>query len=315
MSSESVALCAVRYHDALRAFEEGDLQFSREQIESLLHDLRATDSDGAHVLFLHCLLLLASIYSTVGATGEADRLLATSAGYATEHLGPDHLGLATIAYNRAVIRVEDYRRDAELPADDAPPPPSSSRSGSAGAPVLSLAAVIEARDVFLEEAAWRLRNELGVDRLLLADVYHTHGVCEYLLENYVSALESFRRSLEVRVHYTDHSGVTELKMALTLEHVSQLYRLLGTLPARTKALDLLGLVTRTRRRWLGPSHPLYGSALFAAGVMAAELQRWALAEEALAEAAAVARATYAEGDLRLEEVEHWLASVRDTATV
>lgn len=291
-----------------------------------------------HRLFGNSLLLLSSIYMAVQDYAEAERLLVTCDGYWRERLTSTHTrlssagtsaevecaccseldeGLAGVAYNRAVLRLEQLRRtpfssasrgDGELwvaplvdvcGADARPTHssiPLSSTAASSGTPETVLASVM----ALLLDAQDRLAHTLGPSRSLLADVLHTIGVCHYEAADYIAALQAWQRSMAIRVHLhalrqrSDKDaaqralrrgvggddgecsdGTEELKLALTMEHVAQVYRLLES--RSVEALKLLDTVAATRRRYLGPTDPLFVRTLVLKGVLAAELGHTKLA--------------------------------------
>lgn len=324
-TAECLAKPLVLYHEAMACLAEGDLQLSREKAEDGLQALSTTvttsspsssssfplslcpqTQTSAHTLFANMMVLLSNVYSAAGSFDEAERLLATCAGYIVEHISPTDVRLATIAYNRAVLRLEVARLSPLCFSRSTAPSLTSSSASVSSSSVEE--GVREALTVLLPEAEWLLRDVLGVQRLLLADVWHSKGVCHYLFNEYVSALECFHRSLELRVRYDDEAGVTQLKLALTLEHVAQIYRLQRAhLP---EALHLLDVVVLTRRQLLGPHHPLYGAALVEEGVLAAELGKKKKAIAALTRACEVAERAYDADDGRRIEVEQWLHHVK-----
>lgn len=199
--------------------------------------------------------------------------------------------------------------------------------------------VEEADECFLAEAERRLDDVLGPERLLLADVWHCRGVCCEILAGieradrkdeerperrrsdggaaglplYVKALECYTKSMDVRARYADVAAVTELKLALTMEHVAHLLKLSAT-PAdpgrKEEALALLGTVAATRRRLLGPRHPLLASTLLAEGALLAELGRYKRVKRAFADSLAIVSEVYPPGDARVAEVEYWLSRVQ-----
>lgn len=280
------------YEEACRLFQEGHLQPCRTVAESLISqlsrvELKGNDSTAVHKLFSNALLLVSNVYSAVGPSAESDRLLATCYGYVKEHIPVDshNIALATILYNRAVIRLEWERLD----------PSSAPRK-----------AVVDAQN-YLTEAENRLVNVLGLPRLLLADVLHCHGVCHHMLGlDYMAAVECYRRSMEIRRHFGDVHGISDLKTALTMEHIAHIYRLWGK---QVEALTLLGSVLEARREALGSQNALYASTLLAYGVLALELGKKKAARRALKEAEAVHRDIYPESDWRVAEVGLWLSQL------
>ncbi|RNF01576.1 variant surface glycoprotein 3054 [Trypanosoma conorhini] len=225
-------------------YEAGELPRARELAEAALHAAEPRDDAS----FADALLLLSNIYCAAGDFAEAERLVTTCCCFVEERLGTAHLGAATARLNRAIILLERYRL----------------RGGDAAA------AVGRAYDL-LQAAERRLEDDVGgAARLLLAEVLHNSGVCCELVGRYTDALTAYMRSMQIRVRYKDAVGVTDMKLALTMEHVAMLYRLMGgaKLPG---ALRLMEVVAATRRRHIGPRHPLYASALLSQGVIAAEL--------------------------------------------
>lgn len=337
---------------AERLFHEGRLEECREATEDLLIGLSSitegeSDGDGTHInittaheakptpieeearheLFSGALVLLAGCYSAVGSLTEAERLLATCQGYIDEHIasvgssatgpisavdsipGRANVALAVLAYNRGVARLEQYRTDAATP----------------------MAVVREADASFLAEAEQRLADVLGPARLLLADVCHSRGVCCEILAgqsitnsnskhsgipppfSYLGALAYYQRSLDIRGRLSDGAAATELKLALTLEHVAHLLRLTATptdgQQARLEALGLLEAVCEARRRLLGPGHSLSVAAMTGLGALAAELGRYKKSRRAFAAALPGALAAYPPGDSRVAEIEYWIARI------
>ncbi|AYU77092.1 hypothetical protein, conserved [Leishmania donovani] len=298
-----------------------------------------------HRLFGNTLLLLSSIYMAVHDYAEAERLLVTCDGYWRERLTSTHTrlssagtsaevecaccseldeGLAGVAYNRAVLRLEQLRRTPSSPARRgdgelwvAPPAdlcgadarlthsliPPSSTAATSGTPETLLASAM----ALLLDAQDRLAHTLGPPRGLLADVLHTIGVCHYEAADYIAALQAWQRSMAIRVHLhalrrrSDKNaaqrtlrgggggecgdGTEELKLALTMEHVAQVYRLLEG--RSVEALKLLDTVAATRRRYVGPTDPLCARTLVLKGVMAAELGHTKLARALLGRCSAI----------------------------
>ncbi|KAG5484292.1 hypothetical protein LSCM4_07858 [Leishmania orientalis] len=289
-----------------------------------------------HRLFGNTLLLLSSIYMAVQDYAEAERLLVTCDGYWRERLSGAHAkassagtsaeaecaccseldeGLAGVAYNRAVLRLEQLQSapssstscedsspwlaplvdvcgaDARLTNTSLSSPPTTASSGTLEAALASvMALLLDAQD--------RLAHTLGPPRGLLADVLHTIGVCHYEAADYIAALQAWQRSMAIRVHLhalrlrsdkgaaqhtpcrgegsrASDGGTEELKLALTMEHVAQVYRLLDR--RSVEALKLLDTVTDTRRKYLGPADPLCVRTLMLKGVLAAELGHTTLA--------------------------------------
>ncbi|AIN96448.1 hypothetical protein LPMP_130180 [Leishmania panamensis] len=289
-----------------------------------------------HRLFGNTLLLLSCIYMAVQDYIEAERLLVTCDGYWRERLTVPHTrapspgtsveecaccsdldeGLAGVAYNRAVLRLEQLQctlslspsrgdkalwvtplvdvRDAGARLTHSPIP-SSSTAAPSGTPETVYASVM----ALLLDAQNRLAHTLGPPRGLLADVLHTIGVCHYETADYITALEAWQRSMTIRLHLhaqrnrsdTDAAqrvlrrgegsgeegsdGTEELKLALTMEHVAQVYRLLEG--RSVEALKLLDTVAGTRRKYLGPTDPLCVRTLAFKGALAAELGHTKLA--------------------------------------
>lgn len=289
--------------DAVSQFERGDLEGARQTVERFLQH-EAVD----HVQFGDGLLLLSSIQCAAKEYDEAERMVATCHGYLQEHLGPSHHGVATALLNRAVILLERFTLESSLlsvlptaergPRDDDEPSlvPKERRSplrgpshpkrhsdlsastssnpiilsGNTNAPASSaprIERVVDAQK-YLAEAERLVENTFGPDRLVLADIHHNHGVCCEILGGYTDALEHYLKSLKIREKFKDTSGATDLKLALTMEHVAMIYRL--TEVKLGDAVRLLAVVAQTRRKYLGPSHPLYAAALFEQGVCALE---------------------------------------------
>ncbi|GET86862.1 hypothetical protein, conserved [Leishmania tarentolae] len=298
-----------------------------------------------HRLFGNVLLLLSSIYTAVQDYAEAERLLVTCDGYWRERLSSMHTkvsavgtpagmdcvcyseldeGLAGVAYNRAVLRLEQLRctpLSSVSRGDGAPcaapladvcgtdarltysPIPVSSTAVSSGTSETVYASVM----TLLREAQDRLAHTLGPQRGLLADVLHTIGVCHYEAADYIAALQAWQRSMAIRVHLhaqrqrTDRDAAQralggggavecsestdELRLALTMEHVAQVYRLLEG--RSVEALKLLDTVAATRRKYLGPTDPLCVRTLALKGTLAAELGHTKLARALLDRCSAI----------------------------
>ncbi|RNF07214.1 variant surface glycoprotein 3054 [Trypanosoma rangeli] len=224
-------------------YEAGDLSRARELAEEALHAAEPRNEES----FAEALLLLSNIYCAAEDFAEAERLVTTCCCFVEEHLGAAHLGAATARLNRAIILLERYRLQGGAAAE-----------------------VGRAYDL-LQAVERRLEDNVGsAARLLLAEVLHNSGVCCELVGRYTDALTAYMRSMQIRVRYTDAAGVTDMKLALTMEHVAMLYRLMGGAKLQA-ALRLMEAVAATRRRYIGPRHPLYASAILAQGVIAAEL--------------------------------------------
>lgn len=314
------------------------------------------------------------------------------------------MAFATISYNRAVLAVEEYLSSTQNGLSQEPRHrPESSCSGAinctsnsipqedaerrtflsqkANTNSLSpncfpselpslLEKVKEARNVFLEDTIQNLQDCLEGGRHLLADAWHTRGVCQLLLGQHVNALLDFQKSVELRScflskkregssgftipstgiqnekiigsvieghdrHNRTDSNIGEhggcpgaacshikeeaasaltasiaLKLALTLEHVVQLYRSLDrpcssflffSIASSSSALsmnmnwmqDVLHWITCTRRDFFllyqtrntahQSMHPMVRRALFLEGVFAAEHGRHQLAKECFEE--------------------------------
>ncbi|EKF38412.1 hypothetical protein MOQ_001380 [Trypanosoma cruzi marinkellei] len=240
MSAKKVA-ALLRTGAAL--YESGDLSRARELAEEALHAAEPHDEES----FAEALLLLSNVYCAAEDFLEAERLVTTCCCFVEEHLGASHIGAVTSRLNRAIILLERYRLQGG-----------------------ALSEVGRAYEL-LQEAERRLEDDVGdAGRLLLAEVLHNSGVCCELVGRYADALTVYMRSMQIRVRYKDSAGVTDMKLALTMEHVAMLYRLMGG-PKLQGALRLMEVVATTRRRYIGPRHPLYASALLSQGVIAAEL--------------------------------------------
>lgn len=222
-----------------------------------------------------------------------------------------NMALATILYNRAVLVLDEYQfwtvshRTASTQSSSVERNKSDTSLSSPAeqnTDVL-IGRLMEARDDWLPDAERRLENCLGDSRRLLADVWHSSGVCHHILGDAVAALGYYQRSMELRLCFfssnTSSSGAgfslpqdrgstptttseveTALKIVLTLEHVVQLYdQMTKTNKGGTDHLHLLDphilqraleTVSRTRKNALGPRHPMTARALFLEGVFAAE---------------------------------------------
>lgn len=263
---------------AVALYERGELEDARGTVERFLQ-LEALD----HTQFGDGLLLLSTILCSMQLFDEAERMAATCHGYLCEHLEGMHRGVAAASLNRAIILLERYYRANDLHAmvrrhsqrrglqrgSSSTSLQAHSVTDASGDEVSSNAVqwVVQARG-HLEEAVTVLQDAFGVDRLLLADVYHNLGCCDEILGGYSDAMEYYMRSLKIREKYQDASGATDLKLAQTIEHVAMVYRL--TESKLTEAQKLLAVVATTRRRYLGPLHPSYAAALFEQGVCAFE---------------------------------------------
>jgi len=184
-----------------------------------------------------------------------------------------------------------------------------------------------------------LMDARGAARLLLADVLHTKGVCLYRVGKHVDALAAWQGSMEIRVRWAalaperrrsingvgglahapynmaaaagddddnEDDAAMELKLALTMEHVAQVYRFVPE--KRVMALKLMSRVAATRRRHVGPRHLLYGRTLMMQSVVAEEAGRSKLALAVMETAAEVLRD--ADGGVpaaELRHVEDWIA--------
>lgn len=225
------------------AYDAGDLSRAREAAESALHAADASDDAS----FAEALLLLSNVYCAAGEFAEAERFVATCCCFVEERLGAAHIGVATLRLNRAIILLERYRLQ--------------------GCP---LSVVTRAHEL-LQAAEQQLKDDVRRSRRrLLADVLHNSGVCCELLGRFTDALTAYMRSMQIQVRYKDMAGVADMKLALTMEHVAMLFRLIGGQKLQ-EAQRLMSVVAATRRRFIGPRHPLYATALLAQGVIAAEL--------------------------------------------
>lgn len=269
---------------ATALYERGDLEEARGTVERFLQ-LEALD----HLQFGDGLLLLSTILCGMQLFDESERMAATCHGYLCEHMGARHRSVAAASLNRSIILLERYYRTNDLHAMVVK---HSHRRGSGGGAVGNSRAlssmsvhgqsstthsddstgnaiqwVVHAKR-HLEEALDILQDSFGLDRLLLADVFHNLGCCDEILGTYSAAMEHYMRSLKIREKFQDASGTTDLKLAQTMEHVAMVYRL--TESKLGEAQKLLGVVAHTRRRYLGPQHPSYAAALFEQGVCAFE---------------------------------------------
>ncbi|KAH9600154.1 hypothetical protein LSM04_004880 [Trypanosoma melophagium] len=300
-------MAAALLREAVALYESGSLSSAREAAEDALH---AADPHN-DTLFAEGLLLLANVYCAAEDFAEAERLAATCCCYVEEHLGPTHIGVATARLNRAVILLERYRLRSGNHDTTHTNTNTDSNSGNNGNNSNSGSSglrLVEEAYALLQTAARQLENVDGVNRLLLAEVLHNTGVCCELVGRHVDALAAYMRSMQIRVHYTDASGVCDLKLALTMEHVAMLYRLLrGT--KLQEAARLMDAVATTRRRYLGPRHPLFAAAILEQGVIAAELGHKRRAVLLLQKALDIRRRLYGEEDPQTRCVAQLLAEV------
>ncbi|KAG5483980.1 hypothetical protein LSCM1_05830 [Leishmania martiniquensis] len=331
-----------------------------------------------HRLFGNILILLSSIYMAVQDFTEAERLLVTCDGYWREHLTDAHAkrasastfeeatrsccseldeGLAGVAYNRAVLRLEQLQSApssltcfgdrsplvaplVDVCGADARLTNLSLSSSATAAPSATLEPVLASVMALLLAAQDRLAHTLGPPRRLLADVLHTVGVCHYEAADYIAALQAWQRSMAIRAHLhslrqrsetcaAQHTlsrgegvgesgdGTEELKLALTMEHVAQVYRLLEG--RSIEALKLLDTVADTRRKYLGPTDPLYARTLVFKGVLAVELGHKKLARvlfercSAILSDASLERRPARSSSCALQEVEQWRLHLGSTS--
>ncbi|ORC86196.1 uncharacterized protein TM35_000302360 [Trypanosoma theileri] len=291
-------MAAALLREAVALYESGSLASAREAAEDALH---AADPHN-DTLFAEALLVLANVYCAAEDFAEAERLVATCCCYVEQHLGPAHIGVATARLNRAIILLERYRLRGGN-HDTANTNGNSNNSGSGGG-----LQWVEQAYALLQAAARQLENVDGVERLLLAEVLHNTGVCCELVGRHVDALAAYMRSMQIRVHYTDTAGVCDLKLALTMEHVAMLYRLLQGARLQ-EAARLMDAVATTRRRYLGPRHPLFAAAILAQGVIAAELGHKRRAVLLLQKALDIRKRLYGEEDPQTRCVAQLLAEI------
>lgn len=289
MNASTSSSWSDQYSQGVQYLYDGELQKAQDTAETVLRGCVEGMADSSepvslqsHQLFTDTLLLLANTYSASRSFIDAERLLATCQGYVEESFAAAtpqvqamrNAALAAVAYNRAVMRVDEYL----CPMTEEEREKKVHR-------------LRDAQTVFLLDAENRLKNVLGDARQLLADVYHTRGVTHFLLEEYTAAVADFHRCLELRVHFTNDDGSCDLKLALTLEHLSHIYRLLNRHCTQRPILSLfsspaelpkaLEMISSTRARYLQPEHPLVARALFYEGSWAAEQGRVAKAEALL----------------------------------
>ncbi|KPI87204.1 hypothetical protein ABL78_3720 [Leptomonas seymouri] len=222
-------------------------------------------------------------------------------------------GLAGVAYNKAVLQLEMMHHTgspAVTRSNDRAALPSAAWTSVLPSlpPSATLSPVLptqdeeqrrqtiaaEALEKYLYDARDKLSHTLGSQRCLLADVYHSCGVCQYYLKDYVAALDAWQQSMAIRVHVRSDrlreqgsegsqdafsSGVEELKTALTLEHIAHVYQLVEGKAA--DAMKIYDTVAATRERYLGPAHPLYARTLLEKAVLASGLGRAKLARALL----------------------------------
>lgn len=293
-----------------------------------------------HHLMSNLLLLLSCVYCATGDFKEAWRLLTTCTCYIREYCasaagaeapnGSSRGGLllATCVYNEAVLRLEQLREaevDAGVPASVTATSLSSVGSNSSLAERQQherdeILALLQNQLSVAEEG---LKHATGAARLLLADVLHTKGVCLYRLRRWVDAVLTWQSSMAIRVKWAtmsaerhaqygeqhfgraEDAATMELKLALTMEHVAQVYRFLPE--KRITALQLVSRVAATRRRLIGPMHLLYGRTLMTQGVLAAEVGRLKLALASMEAAAEVLHGTECRvSAAELQMVEDWI---------
>ena len=241
------------HQEALLLYDKGDLDGARSVVERFLHD--ASD----HVQFGNGLLLLGNIYCARQEFEEAERMVATCEGYLAEHLGASHPGVATALLNRAIILLERYRTSPLRLVDN-------------------VEWVVRASG-FLEQGQSLLQNAYGTDRLVLADVHHNQGCCQEVMGDFVGALTHYMKSMKIRERFKDATGSTDLKLALTMEHVAMIYRCVED--KVDDACRIMGVVASTRRKYLGPLNRLYLQSLLQHGVIALEAKNRRLAKALL----------------------------------
>ncbi|CBH17406.1 Tetratricopeptide repeat, putative [Trypanosoma equiperdum] len=267
--------------DALAHYESGELCTARQAAEEALHAAQPHE----HEAFADSLLLLGNISAAEGDFITAERYAATCSCYVEEHLGPQHNGAAVVRLNRAIFLLESLRVQS-----------------------VTTVAVVEEAHALLLEAEQLLVNVCHVGRLVLAEVLHNIGVCCALLGRYVAALTAYMRSMQIRVRFKDAARVTDLKLALTMEQVALLYRLMDE-PKRQEAALLMEVVASTRRQLLGPHHPLLAAAVLAQGVIAAELGQRCRAQSFLRNALEMFLSLYGKESFQLQCAERLLAEV------
>lgn len=259
--------------EAIALLDAGRYDAARDAVERFLQS-EALD----HVQFGNGLLLLASAHAGMHAYDEADKILATCCGYLHEHLGSQYVGTATALVNRGSLLLQRYhyksslhnivgaRGGGVLHSDSASAVPSSPGDNpEEGTDAIRW--VVSAKE-HLERACRILQDAFGTDRLILADALHNLGCCCEILGGYTDAMTHYMRSLKIREKFKDTTGATDLKLAQTMEHIAMIFRLTDAkLP---EASRILAIVAATRRRFLGPAHPMYLLTLFEQGVCAVE---------------------------------------------
>lgn len=295
------------YAEAVHLYHSGAViecaAVAQEAIRALGANEVGEHSLASHASFAKLVVLLSCALAADGDYVESQRLLASAEGYVLEHLsGPRQrrIALAHVAYDRAVLLLEDSCTACN--DEDASP--------SAPAVV-----VVEEARTLLEESERHLIHETDGQRLLLADVWHARGVCEEAAGRHATALEYYRKSLDVRRRFGDtvpSRGTTSLKLALTLEHIAHLYRLLPCPSKRREALHLFAVVASVRRRHLDVRHPLYRRCALAEAAAAAEcgkpIAARALLHRLLEETPQLNDDVSQEAGLWLSYVEHLLKS-------
>jgi hypothetical protein len=367
-----LAGAAASFAEATRLYYAGNLHSARDVAEQLLLSLatssaermgtpmtdpsnrsRFTDAtrEGCqrqhHQLFGNVLLLLCSVYTAVREYSEAERLLAVCEGYWKEHLHNNDTGivktstpcrdldegLAGVAYNRAVLQLEQLRCPTAASDEDrhtmitdpahmpTVPPPFSLLDIEKEEEQRRRCVAADILTRHLDDARDRLNHAVGPLRCLLADVHHSRGVCRYYCRDYVGALEAWQQSIGIRVHLHHHltrrqakaavadddsggSAVEELKLALTMEHVAHVYQLIDG--RMVDALKVYDVVAATRERLLGPAHPLCARTLLGKAVLASTLGRTTVARALLDRCRALCTEGGAAFDAKLaEDVRRW----------
>lgn len=333
------------YNEGLALFHSGKLEEGRDTLEEALEACAVAPDPSnvqTHIIFTDCLLLLSDIYSAISAFSEAERLLVTCMGYVRDSFASfsqsssslarkvrsmENIALATIAYNRGVLVLDECGQNiAVLERGDVEAGEERGRRDM-------LQKVRGVCLALLGEAEERLKNYVGTSRELLADIWHAKGVAHQFLGENEEALIFFQKSLELRQCFCsserDQNTECDLKLALTIEHVVQAYRVwLPTAASRHVTglsvtpftlQQLLHTVSEVRRRCLGAGHPLLLRSMFMEGVIAAEQGRRSVAAQHLEQCLNAISSieqhhTSVSGTLQLalpskKEVERWLTAV------
>ena len=223
-----------KYLESLLYYDRGSYDEARVAAEELLerlrdeeHQVEDANEDAAgegqeparhrtdHILFSNTLLLLANIAATSPQRiDQALELYHTTEAYLMEHLGENFVGIATCRLNCALTLL-----------------------GMQGLDHISAA---KAALPLLEDCEKMLENVVTANRILLSDVLHNMGCCNFRLQNYSEAIECFVRSLKIRERFNNSSdGKQEiaLGMAMTMSCLAVLLRLSGDTQEAIKVLE------------------------------------------------------------------------------